>query len=515
MLVWHASRRHLGARLKVVTLAISALSLTACSSIKPTPFTAEDLKPVNAHDRDEASKNIPALTSALTLEEAMARALKYNLDRRTRMMEEALAFKQLDTSKLDMLPKLVAQAGYQSRSNDRISQSRNAESGALSPSQFVSQDRSHTLLDLTMSWSLIDYSLGYSASLQQADRVLIASEHRRKAMHLLMQDVRTAYWRAASAQKLRDQVSQTLAAAESAMEDSRQAEAERLRNPVDALRYQRQLLENLRLLEAINQELGSANLELAALINVPFGTDILIADTTPASGEPAVLKMPMATMEEVALTQNPDLREQHYNSRIAREEVRRTLTRLFPNVSINYGYKYDSDHYLVNRDWTETGIQVSFNLFNLFTADTQMKLAHAGVALADQRRVATQMAVVAQVYLARQQLLNAHKQFLRADAIYTTDLKIAEHMRNREQAQAQGKLDRIGNDVAAILSLLRRYQALAQMQTAESKLLATLGAEASIGSTSELPLSAIIDQIRDSENMDLTKRELTPEKAGT
>lgn len=515
MLARPSFRRIPGASLQVLSLVVAALSLTACSTIKPVPFAANDIKPVNAQDRDDASKDVQALNGALTLDEALARALKYNLDRRTRMMEEALALKQLDTSKLDMLPKLVAQAGYQSRSNDRISQSRNTESGALAPSQFVSQDRSHTLLDLTMSWNLIDYSLGYSASLQQADRVLIASEHRRKAMHLLMQDVRTAYWRAASAQKLREQVSKTLEAAEAAMEDSRQAEAERLRNPVDALRYQRQLLENLRLLEAINQELASANLELAALINAPLGADILIADIPLSPSEPAVLKMPVATMEEVALTQNPDLREQHYNSRIAREEVRRTLTRLFPNVSVNYGYKYDSDHYLVNRDWTETGVQVSFNLFNLFTGDTQMKLAHAGVALADQRRVATQMAVVAQMHLARQQLLNAHKQFLRADAIYTTDLKIAEHMRNREQAQAQSKLDRIGNDVAAILSLLRRYQALAQMQAAENKLLATLGAEPAIGSTSELPLSAIIDQIRDGENLGLTKPASAPEKAGT
>ena len=32
----------------------------------------------------------------------------------------------------------------------------------------------------------------------------------------------------------------------------------RIRNPVDALRYQRQVLENLRLLEAIDQELSSA-----------------------------------------------------------------------------------------------------------------------------------------------------------------------------------------------------------------------------------------------------------------
>ena len=47
--------------------------------------------------------------------------------------------------------------------------------------------------------------------------------------------------------------------------------------PLEALRYQRQLLENLRLLESINQELASAQVDLAALINAPLGQPIAIA----------------------------------------------------------------------------------------------------------------------------------------------------------------------------------------------------------------------------------------------
>ena len=46
-------------------------------------------------------------------------------------------------------------------------------------------------------------------------------------------------------------------------------------------------------------------------------------------------------------------------------------------------------------------------------------------------------------------------------AFYPADGKtITELMRNRESAQAASKLDRVSNETAAILSLLRRYQAL-------------------------------------------------------
>jgi outer membrane protein TolC len=64
-------------------------------------------------------KDVEPIKGPLTLDEAMARALKYNLDRRARLMEEALALNQLDVSQLDMLPKLMAQAGYASRSVER------------------------------------------------------------------------------------------------------------------------------------------------------------------------------------------------------------------------------------------------------------------------------------------------------------------------------------------------------------------------------------------------------------
>jgi hypothetical protein len=174
--------------------------------------------------------------------------------------------------------------------------------------------------------------------------------------------------------------------------------------------------------------------------------------------------------------------------------------RLFPNVSFSYGIKYDSDTYLVNRNWNEAGLQFTFNLFNLMTGPTQIKLAEAGVALADQRRVATQLAVLSQVHLARLQLLNARNQFERADAIYATDVKISELVRNRETAQAQSKLDSVSNATAAILSLLRRYQALAQVQAAENRLLANLGMEPKIGSTGELSLEQLTEQVKNNGN---------------
>lgn len=470
---------------------VAGISLAACSTIEPHPLVEKDLIAQARADQEQARAGVDPVTGEITLEEAMARALKYNLDRRVRMMEEAVALKQLDVTQLDMLPKVLAQSGYSSRSNDNTRL--NPDSGGLVPS--TTQERSHTLSELGLSWNALDLGMGYYNSIQQADRFLIASERRRKAMHLLMQDVRVAFWRAASAQKMQRQVEETIKLAEEALADARKVETTRVRNPVETLRYQRQVLENLRLLEAIAQELSAAPIELASLINAPLGQPLRVAEPTDTGVKLKLLEIPIEEMELFAMQHNADIREQHYNARIARTEARKVLMRMFPNLNFDYSLNYDTDNYLVNSQWSQIGLQLSFNLINLLTYGPQKQLAEAGITLADQRRVAAQAAVLAKVHLSRLQLSNAIMQLNRAYEIYGTDKRLATIVSNREAVQMQSRLDRINSDTAAILSLLRRYQTLAQVQAAQANLEATLGAEVPIGSVTEMALDDLISQV--------------------
>lgn len=474
---------------------LASLVLVGCGSVGVQPYSEAEIAARTAADRAAAQQDVPPITEALTLEQAIARALKYNLERRAKMLEEALAYDQLDSASWDMLPRLMAQAGYSRRNKDLITNSVDSVTGQPSLAHpYVSSDRAHATSELGLTWNLLDFGLSYIAAKQQADRVLIAAERRRKAMHLLLQDVVTAFWRTASAQKLHEQVTLAIINAESALEDARRAESERARSPIDALRYQRQLLENLRLLENIEQELAAGRMELALLMNAPPGLHFRVVEPDERLATP-LLAIPMAQMEELAMQHNADIREQQYSSRIAVEETKRAMLKLFPNLSFNAGIRHDSDRYMINNTWNETGLQLSYNIFNLLAAPSQKKLAEAGVKLADQRRIATQMTVLTQVHLSRMQYEAAYRQYLRSDEIWHADEKIAEHSRNRELAQTQSRLELVSNNAAAIVSQLRRYQSLAQVQNMRGKLQATLGMEPDIGSVDELSLDQLTTQV--------------------
>jgi outer membrane protein TolC len=507
----HTTAQSLPVKTFNLSLIVSALLLTGCASVETLPLSSQNINSQAQSDRSQAQLDVEPITGVLSLEEAIARGLKYNLERRTRLMEEAIAFNQLDVSRYDMLPKLVASAGYHSRSENATSRAEDSITGQPSlANPFISSEKTHTSSDLGLTWNLLDFGLSYYGAKQNADRALIAVERRRKAMHILIQDVRTAFWRTASAQKLRADVKNAITLTMDALADARKAEDERLRSPIDSLRYQRQVLENLRQLEMVEQELSTAKIELANLINAPLAQDIRVAEPSITPNQ-RMLALPVAALEEVAIARNADLREQFYNTRIASEETRKTLVRLFPNLSLNYTLKYDTDKYMVNNQWNEAGAQLSFNLLNLLSAPAQKRLAEAGVVLADQRRMATQMAILAQVHIARLQYANALQQFERADAIWSVDERINQHMANREQAQAASKLDKVSNSTTAILSLLRRYQALAQANAAASRLQATLGMEPDLGSVQDTSLAelktAIGSAIKNWDNAELPASE--------
>ncbi len=472
----------------------SALLLAGCASTRLQPLPSDSL-PQNVAERRAAERAaVPPLAQELTLEEALARALKYNLDRRTKLMEEAIALNQLDVSRYEMWPKLVAAAGYSARDNDRIVNTVDSRTGVTTLSNALSSERSHVVTDLGLTWNLIDFGLGYANSRQHADRALVALERRRKAVHLLVQDVRSAYWRALAAQRLQADIAVAIRNAEEALADARKTENERLRAPLDSLRYQRQLLESLRLLEGIQQELASAKIELAQLINAPLDTGVRLAD---ADAKPSALLLAadMEKLETLALSRNADLRESAYNIRIAREEVRKAIARAVPNISFNTNLKYDTDSFLVNQRWNEAGLQVSYNLFNLLVAPNAMKLAKKGVSLAEQRQLATMMSVVTQVHLARLQYANSVRQLSRADAIWQVDERIAAVSSAREAAQAQSKLEVVASQTTAIVSQLRRYQAIALMQTAQARVHASVGLDLEVDGMASLPLPELTARV--------------------
>ena len=150
-----------------------------------------------------------------------------------------------------------------------------------------------------------------------------------------MQQTRQAWWQAAGAQMLESKIEPVLEMARQALEDSRKVENERLRSPLQALHYQRQLLDIVRQLESVRDELAQAKPRLAAIMNLEPGQAYTVA---PASSlDVPRLGLSLARIEEKALLQRPELVEAQYQERIGVLETRKAMARLLPGLELGVG----------------------------------------------------------------------------------------------------------------------------------------------------------------------------------
>lgn len=463
-----------GGRALRLAITVSAIALLSACAVVPVPFTQAEFNAQAAADRTALFKDQEPLAGPLTLEEALARVLKYNLDRRARMMEEALSLGQLDLDRFDLLPKLVANANVTSRSEPNATVSRDLGTQTTGNPSY-STDRDTLTADLGLTWNLLDFGVSYFTAHQNADRALIAQERRRRTVQNLAQEVRFTFWRAAAAQVLRDKVVATVATAERALTDAERVEAERLRDPIDALLVQKTLIESIRQLEAIDHELTSARAELAALINLPPGSDFLL-DTGRTMTIP-VIDLAVERMEDLALANNPDLREQDYLGRITVDETRKEILKLLPGITFSASRQYDSNSFLLANRWSEAGARLSWNLINLISAPDRINHAETAEQVAEAKRLALRMAVLAQVHVMSHQFDNAAKQFQRADHLWTIEKRLAAASANQSRGGTQSEIDKVTQETSAIAAELRRYQTYAQLQSAFGKLQATIGAD--------------------------------------
>lgn len=488
-------RRGKGARQILAGCAcVAAALLLAGCAVQPHPLTDAERRAEAQIDLKAMFANQEPLDHALSLTEAYQRAVKYNLERRVKLMEEAVAVDGLGVANMDMLPKLTADAGYLNRSNVLAQSSTSVLTGTQSLEPSTSTDSNRGVTGLSFSWNILDFGVSYFAARQSADRVLIAAERRRKVAQNLLRDVRSAYWRAAAAQVLGAQIDRSIKEAERALTTSRGVESEALRSPVDALRYQRALLDLLRQLEEVRHRLMIAKTELAALINLPPGRDIVLDVPPDAQLTYEPLEAPIERMEQVALVRNPDLRELSYQTRISSNEVHKSILRLLPGISFTYGPQYDTNTFLVNRWWAEGAARVSWNLMSLLNGPRIIKQTKDSVKLVEAQRQAVAMAVLTKLHLAYQQYLDTGKEYARARALAQVDARIYGQVSNRTTAEAQGELEPIVAGVASVASSLRRYESYSAMQTSLGRLYETVGIDVDPADLAKLDVAVLVSK---------------------
>ncbi|SAL77822.1 Outer membrane efflux protein [Caballeronia arvi] len=461
------------AHLPGAAAACALFILAGCSSLQPQPVTTDQIRDRVVTDQLSMYEAQEPVNGPITFYQAAARALKYNLDYRLKLMEAALASNLRDVSTNALLPQLVASAGYSDRSNDSGGTSIGIEDGQVSLRPSTSEQRYHKVAELGMTWNLIDFGMAYYRTQQLSDQMLMAEERRRKVAQNVLQDVRNAYWRALSAQRLKPEVDQLIERTQAALRTAHEAQDRGLMPRQDVLAYQRALLDAISLLTVRRQDLEFAQAELVALMSLPPGLPLVLADTGEGALPP--LTAPQATLELIALQNRPEIMEEWYRKRVNENDIKIAKAQLWPNIGIDMNVNYDSNAYLYNNYWAAIGVRVSLNLFRLLQLPALNAQQSSQEQTDNARRMALSMAILTQVRIGSLRYQLALQELDFADNSLRVDHDLLDYANAARTVTLGSELEVIRAEGRYLLSRYLREAAYSDCQAAWGRLYNSLG----------------------------------------
>lgn len=464
--------------LRKLPLAALIIAVLGGCAVTPEPVAPAERSARAKEDVQTLFKDMEPIKGDLSLHEAFARALKYNYDYRLRSMERTMASAQLDVANYDMLPRLTATAGYTSRSNDAGARSVDLTTGVESNLFSGAQERQRDTQSAVLAWNILDFGVSYVRAQQQANQVLIAEERKRKVVQNISQDVRQAFWRAYVAQQTLPRMETLLKRVKDALARSDRMEKEKLMPPMQALAYQRALLDLHAQIVMRRQELVLAKSELSALINLRPGTAFRLAATAEEEPAGAAHRLDdLDALDQAALANRPELREEDYRKKITVLDGRKALLGFLPGIEINFSANHDSNKFLLHNSWTEAGGLVSMNLLRAFAYPAAKRAQETSLQLGDTRRVAMTMAVLTQVRIAAQRYHEAQADYDISRQGAAVDARMEQLMAAGIKASSESEMELLRVQVKAALSDMQRYAALANLQVAYARVANSVGAD--------------------------------------
>ena len=478
-------------------MVIAACGLTSCA-IQPVPLTKEEIRSRVKEDRAILTTDQEPLSGPMDLYEAMARALKYNLEARVELMHKMLAQTQLDLSHYAMLPRLAANAGFDGRSNYTGGVAQSLLTGRQLLEPFTSAEKNIFSADLSMSWNVLDFGLSYIRAKQAADDVLIAEEERRRVANRVMQDVRSAYWRAVSAERILPSLKQLDEWVKSALEKAQAVQDQKLSAPLVPLQYKLDLLNTQRYIQQLYRELNTAKIQLAALMNLPPGReDDLVLMVPEREAQAMQLPSDMRGLEERALEARPELRMVDYRRRINAHETKAAILEMMPSLNLVVGENYSSNKFLFNNHWAAYAARASWNLLSLVRYPARAKTIEAQDRVLHTQNLALAMAVMSQVHVSVAQVAHAKREVSTAALYYDTQSQITEQTRLAWKTARSSEQALLRERVAQVAAQLRYDAVEAELQTSWASLLAAIGEDVLPNDlTTEQSLSDLALQLR-------------------
>ena len=207
------------------------LMLTGCSAISP-PLSEANVADFSAHLSNELVSIPEPLVGALTVDDAVMRAVRYNHAIRAKELEAALAEARVRAQAGSMLPSMVAESDYYRRDRPHMSHS------SLTSAFSTSTDLRTISRDIAISWNILDFGLSFVRARQGLDKALQQHEEANRVRARIVEETRAIFWRAVALERLGPALSRLDREVNAALMEAGAASRDTQIDPMASINYQ-------------------------------------------------------------------------------------------------------------------------------------------------------------------------------------------------------------------------------------------------------------------------------------
>lgn len=460
-------------------------------------------EPIKVGERQQALgkavgvlETTPRPVKAVSLSEAIARAIRFNLATRVQAYQAVIENTQVDLANLAMLPDILTNSGYRFRDPAYASfgpGSNGQPNYAANPT--IAEQRQRRLQDLTFNWNVLDLGLSYFRAQQQADRAIIAIEAERRARHQIVQDTIIAWYRAETERKIRTKLEPLLIRVHHAMQLSKENERSRLQEPIEALSYQRDILETIQNLDYWKKDLAGSEYTFTTMLGLKSDNNVITGE---ADFNVTSAHLKRGKLQAAALDQRPDVQTSLYESRMSKRDAIMALMELLPVPTFTVGNNYDSNKFLAYNEWFSLGSQMGLNLVKLARVPTVNTLNQEKIEMARQKVVAVVSAALVQIDIALAQLDQWEKIEATSRENKEVSDRIVKQVKAAEIAKQASESQLVREELRSFVAEIRYDIARNEEKAAAARLMASTGID--FASADGASIEETAKQIRHSVN---------------
>jgi len=409
----------------------------------------------------------------LTLEECMAIAAEQNFDVRLKAWETAIQRETACREVWNMLPALEVEFLDNGRNNNPGSSSQSLVPGVPPAPPSVSSEKNSQHTRVELAWNLLDFGVSYLLSKQEKSQALIYQLEGERIKQNTLLKVVEEFWVAASAKQ--------------AIEGSLEIldRAERLKIVIDRMIDQRILpaisgLNNIDILVDIElrlqeyQKIYDQSLSrLTGLMGLPpnRGFTIKIPEKMLPSPELELI----ASMEQIALYNRPELYMKDLEGEIAYYDVELAKWRMIPGIEFFCKYDSDSNKFLIEREWLTAGLAILKDIFELPINYKDKVIGEYNRQRNALDRLNASLGIVAQVNIAALEYLENQKRLRILEEKKTVTYRLLDSARKSHDQGEFDEFELIQYEISALIAKVEETQAYGELMTSLERVNNSMG----------------------------------------